>query len=209
MEKYLSLFPLNLVVYPGKDLNLHIFEERYRQLINECLDTEETFGIPAFINNKMPGYGTEMRITTLHKRYEDGRMDIKTQGLGIFRLVNYENPAPGKLFAAGNVETIDTPAEHGSFKNELRSQVLRLYELLKIDVTIDFELPLLSYQIAHKIGLSVEEEYKLLTIVTEDERQQFLLRHLKRVMPVLSEMERTKDRIQMNGHFKNLIPPNF
>ncbi|WP_234736493.1 LON peptidase substrate-binding domain-containing protein [Tellurirhabdus bombi] len=209
MEKYLSLFPLNLVAYPGEDLNLHIFEERYRQLINECLATGETFGLPAFINNKMPGYGTEMRVTTLHKRYDDGRMDIKTQGLGIFRIVNHQNPAPGKLFAGGNVETIDTPAEQGAFQSELRSQVLRLYELLKIEATVDFEPPLLSYRIAHKIGLSVEEEYKLLTIASEDERQQFLIRHLKRVMPVVSEMERTKDRIRMNGHFKNLDPLSF
>ena len=84
MEKTLSLFPLNLIVYPGEDLNLHVFEPRYRQLINECLEEERTFGIPAFINNKLPGYGTEMHVTTLHKRYPDGRMDIKSKGLGRF-----------------------------------------------------------------------------------------------------------------------------
>ena len=55
MEKTISLFPLNLIVYPGEDLNLHVFEPRYRELINECLEEETTLGIPAFIKNKLPG----------------------------------------------------------------------------------------------------------------------------------------------------------
>ncbi|MCU0326286.1 MAG: LON peptidase substrate-binding domain-containing protein [Spirosomaceae bacterium] len=82
----LPFFPLNLVAYPHEDLNLHIFEPRYRQLINECLETGQTFGIPPFINNRLLGYGTEMKVVELSKRYENGRMDIKTRGLRIFRI---------------------------------------------------------------------------------------------------------------------------
>ncbi|HEY0108163.1 MAG TPA: LON peptidase substrate-binding domain-containing protein, partial [Fibrella sp.] len=78
MDDLIPLFPLSLVVYPGEDLNLHIFEPRYRQLVSECIEEEKTFGIPAFIENKLPGYGTEVHVTTLHKRYDDGRMDVKT-----------------------------------------------------------------------------------------------------------------------------------
>ena len=59
---FLPLFPLNLIVFPHEDLNLHIFEPRYRQLINECLDEKKTFGIPAFVNNKLLGYGTEVEV---------------------------------------------------------------------------------------------------------------------------------------------------
>jgi hypothetical protein len=66
-----------------------------------------------------------------------------------------------------------------------------------------------SYQIAHKIGLSVEEEYSLLKMPTENERQAFLIQHLERIIPMLQDVERTKDRIRMNGHFKNLDPLNF
>ncbi|WP_266369139.1 LON peptidase substrate-binding domain-containing protein [Tellurirhabdus rosea] len=209
MDKYLPLFPLNLVVYPDEELNLHIFEQRYRQLVNECLEDETTFGIPAFINNKMPGYGTEMRVTALHKRYEDGRMDIKTKGVGIFRLIDYQNPTPGKLYAGGQVETVETPVESGEYALALHGKVMRLYELLKVESDLDAQVSLLSFRVAHKIGLSVDEEYELLTIETEDERQQYLIRHLDRVLPIVSEMEKTKDRIRMNGHFKNLDPLNF
>ncbi|MGV3560004.1 LON peptidase substrate-binding domain-containing protein [Larkinella arboricola] len=209
MEIYLPLFPLNLVVYPHEELNLHIFEERYRQLISECLETGNTFGIPAFINNKLPGFGTEMRVLALHKRYDDGRMDIKTIGTRIFRIATFENPAPGKLYAGGLVEAVESEPEMGDDLDELVGKLTQLYRLLDVKSEIDRTTPLLSFRVAHKIGLSVEDEYKLLTLEHENERQRFLIRHLDRVLPVVSEMERTKDRIKMNGHFKNLDPLKF
>lgn len=59
------------------------------------------FGIPAYINNALPGYGTEMHIAELVTRYDDGRMDIRAMGLRVFRLIDFENPAPDKLYARG------------------------------------------------------------------------------------------------------------
>ncbi|GAB3911446.1 LON peptidase substrate-binding domain-containing protein [Larkinella knui] len=178
-------------------------------MISECLEQEQTFGIPAFINNKLPGYGTEMRVSSLHKRYDDGRMDIKSKGLRIFKIANFENPAPGKLYAGGTVEVVEIDPEIGDHLDELIVKLTRLYRLLQIKSEIDETTPLLSFRVAHKIGLSVDEEYELLTIGRENERQRFLIRHLDRVVPVVAEMERTKDRIKMNGHFKNLDPLKF
>ncbi|GAB3731997.1 LON peptidase substrate-binding domain-containing protein [Spirosoma lituiforme] len=209
MEKTLSLFPLNLVVYPGEDLNLHIFEPRYRQLIDECLEEEKTFGIPTFLNNKLPGYGTEMHVTTLHKRYPDGRMDIKSKGLGAFRLVNFENPLSGKLYAGGEVELIEPGDSFSAHSSALIERLERLYNLMQMEPDFSLSTETISYRVAHKVGLSIEQEYELLTLETEAERQLFLIQHLNNVLPVLSDMERTKQRIQMNGHFKNLDPLNF
>ena len=209
MEKTLSLFPLNLIIYPGEDLNLHIFEPRYRQLINECLENEQTFGIPAFLNNKLPGYGTEMHVTTLHKRYPDGRMDIKSKGLGVFRLVNFENPVPGKLYAGGQVELIEPGESFSAHGSALTERLEQLYDLLQIETDYAITTENLSYRVAHKVGMSIEQEYELLTLETEAERQLFLIQHLNNVLPVVSDMERTKQRIRMNGHFKNLDPLNF
>jgi len=209
MEKTLPLFPLNLVVYPGEDLNLHIFEPRYRQLINECLEEERTFGIPAFINNKLPGYGTEMHVTTLHKRYDDGRMDIKSKGVKVFRLINFENPVEGKLYAGGEVELVDPGDGFSAHALPLQERLEKLYGLLQIENDYDPGSENFSYKVAHKVGLSIEQEYELLTLETEAERQLFLIQHLNNVLPVVADMERTKQRIRMNGHFKNLDPLNF
>lgn len=210
MEKTMPLFPLNLVVFPGEDLNLHIFEPRYRQLVNECFAREITFGIPVFVNDKLPGYGTEVHITTLHKRYDDGRMDIKTKGLGVFQLINFENPVPGKLYAGGDVQLLDSDDTFSPHLDALLTLLERLYSLLQID-TDDIRPgePNLSYRIGHKVGLSVDQEYELLTLESESERQQYLIYHLDKVIPVVSEMERTKQRIRMNGHFKNLDALDF
>lgn len=198
-----------MVVYPGEELNLHIFEPRYRQLVNECLDENNPFGIPAFINDALPGYGTEMQIITMHKRYDDGRMDIKTLGLGVFSLDTFENPIPGKLYAGGQVRPIEPGDSDAPMLKMLLDRLEKLYDLLQIETDFDALLPNLSYRIAHKVGLSIEQEYELLTIDTEADRQQFLIQHLDNVIPVVSDMERTKQRIRMNGHFKNLDPLNF
>jgi Lon protease-like protein len=207
---FLPFFPLNLVVYPHEDLNLHIFEPRYRQLINECLNSGKTFGIPAFVNNKLPGFGTEVSIINLSKRYEDGRMDVKTKGLRIFRIVTFENPVKGKLYAGGKANFEENESISTEINPFLESLVEKLYEILKVEV--DYRIPIsqpFSYRIAHKIGLSVMEEYELLTIPQENLRQILLIEHLERIIPVVSNVERSKDRIAMNGHFKNLDALNF
>lgn len=209
MESFLPLFPLNLVAYPTENLNLHIFEPRYRQLINECLEEQKTFGIPAFINNKLPGYGTEMKILSLSKSYEDGRMDIKTKGLKVFRMLNFQNPVPNKLYAGGRIAYVEDTDTPDGVISELLLQLDRLHHILQTKVDFDTQLKPFSYQVGHKVGFSQEEEYHLLTIDSETERQRYILRHLNKVVPVMSEMERTKERIKLNGHFKNLDPLNF
>lgn len=207
---FLPLFPLNLVVFPHEDLNLHIFEPRYRQLVNESLDEKKTFGIPAFVNNKLLGYGTEVHVSQLAKRYGDGRMDIKTKGLRIFRIVDFQNPVKGKLYAGGEVVFIQNEDLSEEINPYLLSLVEKLYQLLKVKV--DYEQPEyapFSYRIVHKIGISLAEEYELLTMSSEKERQQKLIEHLEFITPIVAEVERTKERIAMNGHFKDLEALDF
>lgn len=207
---YLTLFPLNLVVYPGEKLNLHIFEPRYRQLVNDCVEQETTFGIPAYVNNALPGYGTEMEMTRVVTRYDDGRMDIQTRGLRVFRLLEFENPAPGKLYARGDVVFYEQPATGSVILPGLVESVEKLYKLFKTELHFNPDAPQpYSYQIAHGVGLPLEGEYELLTLEGEVERQEFLLEHLQEVLPVVENMERTKARIQMNGDFRQFGQLNF
>ena len=209
MESFLPFFPLNLVVFPNEKLNLHIFEPRYRQLINETIENESTFGIPAFINNKLPGFGTEVKIIELTKRYEDGRLDLKTEGVQVFKMISFENPVRNKMFAGGKVRLIENGNSFHKADDELITLLQKLQTLLESPFDFDSFLPFFSFQIAHKIGLSLEDEYKLLLIEDEEDRQLFILKHLRNIVPVLTELDRTKTRIRMNGHFKNLDPLEF
>lgn len=200
---FLPLFPLNLVAFPGEMVNLHIFEPRYRQLIGECLNDDTTFGIPVYMNNRIPGYGTEMAVSELVEQYSDGRMDISTLGLRVFRIEDFQNPAPGRLYAHGKVHFYPKPDPFVPILPELKSAVARLFSLLNAKPNENSDNPQpYSYQIAHQIGLPIEGEYELLTIEQEHDRQRFLLDHLNEALPVIERMERVKERIRMNGHFK-------
>ncbi|MBC6990030.1 LON peptidase substrate-binding domain-containing protein [Hymenobacter sp. BT491] len=209
--RLLPLFPLNIVVYPGEKLNLRIFEPRYRQLVHDCLETDMTFGIPPYIQDSVSLLGTEVRLVGVEKVYDNGEMDIRTRGLRVFRVQEFFRQAPGKLYAAGQVEDIvDDSEEDAVLKTHITEQVRKLYDILGLrklflDLPPDYKI----YDIAHHLGFNIDQEYQLLEATSEHERQEIVREHLDHILPVLLETERLKDRVRLNGHFKNLTPPNF
>lgn len=207
MTNFIPIFPLNIVVYPGEALPLHIFEPRYKQLINDCMEISKPFGIPVVINNHMQEYGTLVKITEVVKTYENGEMDIRTEGMDVFRILEVIKTIPDKLYSGSIVNYPHN--ELVAADKRLMPQVIRglreLHRLLNIskDYKKDDE-SLVSYDIAHHAGLSIEEEYELLGLFMEIQRQEYLKRHLQKVLPMLMEMEHLKERVKLNGHFRNL-----
>lgn len=209
MQKELGLFPLNLVVFPGEQLNLHIFEPRYKQLIKDCLEDNTTFGIPSYVLNKIE-IGTEVNVLEITKTYDDGRMDIKTEGLSVFKVMDFYNPWKDKLYGGGIVkEEYFEDREDADIKTRLIDLIQDLFTWLKMEEMVHFDRSSSIYDIIHKIGLKPEEEYDLLTMHTEVERQNYIVEHLKKILPALERAEKAKERIQMNGHFKHLDPLKF
>ena len=206
MTNFIPIFPLGIVVFPGEEVNLHIFEPRYKQLISQCIETKKPFGIPVVINNIMGERGTLMEITEVSKRYENGEMDIKTRGLKIFRILEVIKEIPGKLYS-GSIVNYPINIESGN-RNLMQKVIKDLSELHKLlQVSNKFKKPhgeLWSYDLAHHAGLSLEEEYEMLGLMNELQRQEYLKRHLAKVLPVVAEMEILKEKIKLNGHFKNL-----
>lgn len=211
MDKFLPQFPLQLVVFPGEPLNLHIFEPRYQQLVQECEKASITFGIPAFVDGKIMDVGTEMELTDIEKRYSNGELDIRTKGVGLFRVRKFYKIAPGKLYAGADVQTLE-----GDAYSDLRTveKILDLMRQLFMLLRVEKELPqdtagFRTYDWAHHVGFSLEEEYKFLCMLDETERQEVMLEHLERAVPTVREMENLRQRVMMNGHFKNIIPPKI
>src|SRR5215813_3831416 len=170
MINFIPIFPLEIVVYPGEQLNLHIFEDRYKQLINECFTEKKSFGIPSVIQNKMEEFGTVVKITEIAEVYEDGRMDIRTQGVSVFRILEVVKEIPNKLYSGA---IVNYPHNEEFLKLNMMRQVIagirELHRLLKI--TKDFKKAdeqLSSYDVAHHAGLSLQEEYELLGLMRED-----------------------------------------
>ncbi len=208
MSKSLALFPLSLVAYPGQKLNLHIFEPRYRELINDCKENGIHFGIPAFSKDTGMTVGTEMQLIRIDRIYPDGKMDIISKGLRVFRLLGYDKEMKGKMYPGGEVEFL---------KITMNSDILMVQKLVELLtelftlMNIKFKFPekgnITSYSVAHKAGLSLEQEIDLLKIHSETERLLYLIEHLNMFLPNVRKMESLRQKIQMNGHFRNVIPP--
>ncbi|HMU44963.1 MAG TPA: LON peptidase substrate-binding domain-containing protein [Chitinophagaceae bacterium] len=206
MTNFIPIFPLGVVVYPGENLNLHIFEPRYKQLIKECHELQKPFGIPTVINDKVKDYGSLVEITNLSKIYDNGEMDIMTKGVRIFRILEVIKEVPDKLYSGAIVNYPDN-YEKGSpdTMRKVMNSIRELHNILK--VSKDFKKEdgeLRTYDVAHHIGLSLEEEYELLSLLDERQRQEYLKRHLIKVIPLVAGMEQLKEKVKLNGHFKNL-----
>lgn len=206
MTNFTPIFPLGIVVYPGEHLNLHIFEPRYRQLILECVETKKPFGIPTVIDDKMNEMGTLVEVTEVSQLYDDGKMDIKTRGIRVFRILELIKDLPEKLYSGAIVNYPDNQERNTRILMQtVINGIRQLHRLLKVEK--DFKAPdseLWSYDVAHHAGLSLQEEYELLELLQEAQRQEYLKRHLSKVIPVMAEMEALKERVKQNGHFKNL-----
>ncbi len=206
MTNFIPIFPLEIVVYPGEELNLHIFEPRYKELIRECSASGRHFGIPVVLNKRMTDMGTLMELVEITRTEENGEMDIRTRGLKVFRVLEVLKEVPDKLYSGAIVNYPDnTEQGNRQLMNSVINAIRELHKVLK--VSKDFKKPdaeLRSYDVAHHAGLSVQEEYELLQLLHELQRQEYLKRHIMRVLPVVSEMEALKERVQLNGHFRNL-----
>jgi Lon protease-like protein len=167
MTNFIPIFPLNIVVFPGEKLNLHIFESRYKQLINDCFAENKPFGIVTSSNNKTNDFGSLLDIKEIVKVYEDGKMDISTYGSRVFVVLEIVKLLPNKLYGGAIVNYPDN-AEYVNSKlmTKILQDVRYLHKLLT--VSKDFKKAdeaLTSYDIAHHIGLSVNEEYELLELM--------------------------------------------
>ncbi len=211
MINFVPIFPLALVVYPGEALNLHIFEPRYKQLITDCFAEGKPFGIPVVLKNGIAEMGVLVQITEIVEVYDDGKMDVKTKGLKIFTILEITGEIPNKLYNGAVVsypENEINPKPFVSFK--ILDSVYILHRLLNVSKNFKTKVSeILSYDIAHHAGLALEEEYELLGLFNEDQRLEYLRRHLEKVIPVVAGMEQLKQKIELNGHFKAIKGHNF
>jgi len=205
----LPLFPLQSIFFPGETVPLHIFEERYKDLIRDCREEAITFGIPVYINNSVH-YGTEVQLVEIVNTYEGGEMDVTCVARQVFRILSFDNEMDGKSYAGGVIKFLDNINDGDlRLKREVLDKLHELYDLMAVPFT---PLPIEkfnSYVLAHKMGLSFEQEYQLLQMPKESGRLNFIKAHLLATITVLSEVDRTKKTIEMNGDFKNFDPLDF
>lgn len=206
MTNFIPIFPLSVIVFPGENLNLHIFEPRYKQLIADCFEQKKPFGIPAVVNKELKELGTLVEVKEVKKLYDDGQMDITTKGVKVFKVLELIKEVPEKLYSGA---IVTYPGDEDDGNRLLMQKVIKGIKELhrQLQVTKDFKKPedeLNAFDVAHHMGLNTDEEYELLGLFREAQRQEYLKRHLGKVLPMLAEMDNLKEKVKLNGHFRNL-----
>jgi ATP-dependent Lon protease len=205
----IPLFPLAVVLFPQSQVPLHIFEERYKKLIAECLVKGSTFGINFIENNKLHSIGCTARVAEVTKRYPDGKLDIVTEGIKRYQIVSVDDPGTYDELLYANVSWIEDKKELRD--TNLANETIRLFNEL-CDVaykgTIDAidsavwgdveKMP--SFIIAQKSGLEPDQRQALLGITSENERLSILKNFLSQLLPRVREIEKINDLVRNDGY---------
>jgi hypothetical protein len=205
----LPLFPLQSVFFPGEMVPLHIFEDRYKQLIRDCKEGGLSFGIPVYINNTLQ-YGTEMELLEIVDTYPNGEMDIICRAVRVFQVKTFNGKLLGYPYAGGTVEFREYLEDADPIQRQAVMEAIKeLYRLMEISWDHVFKYHQGFHQWVHNIGLNLQQEYELLQMKRESERLGYVGSHLRVAIEVLGQLSNMKDMIELNGHFKNFDPLNF
>jgi len=200
LDALLPLFPLDVVLFPGTPLPLHIFEPRYKEMIAECLALHRTFGVVRAVEQGLAEVGCTAEIVTVVKEYPDGRLDLVTEGRKRFELVRVNQE---RSFLQAEVLMIDD--EHGAPAQEDTSRAVQLHsELLAIagakqDLSAA-DPSFLSFYLAGSLPLDLDFKQKLLSLRSEAERVSLLISYLETILPNLRRAASAREKAGGNGH---------
>jgi Lon protease-like protein len=209
----LPLFPLNVVLFPGEELPLHIFEPRYRLMINECYKGGKPFGVvlmrpeSEYLREEPYSVGTMAEIEALD-RLEDGRMNLIARGLQRFRIFSQHRE---KAYLSGLVEVFEDVAEseqilvpYANHARELFNSYLQILLEVIGKQDIQFNLPTAPEELSHFIAnfLDVENERKqeFLELTSTAQRLEGEIDTLRREVPVMRQM------LEMSNRFRPIDP---
>jgi Lon protease-like protein len=209
----LPLFPLNVVLFPGEELPLHIFEARYRLMINECYKEREPFGVvlmrpeSEYLCEEPYSVGTMAEIEALD-RLEDGRMNLIARGLQRFHIVSQHRDKP---YLSGLVEVFEDVAEseqilvpYANHARELFNSYLQILLEVIGKQDIQFSLPTapeeLSHFIANFLDVDNERKQQFLELTSTAQRLEEEIETLRREVPVMRQM------LEMSSRFRPIDP---
>lgn len=207
MDDYLPLFPLEVVLFPDMLLPLHIFEERYKQMIGECLQNKSAFGVLYVHDERVEEIGCTAEIRQVVRRYSDGRMDLVAVGLQRFRVAFFNTE---KSYLRASIEPL-ADLQGGSDPSEEKAlQALELYEQACRLISRNDPEELgpgpsftgLAFKLASSLHLNNGIRQQILAARSEDERLETLSLHLSELIPRLTEAHKAAKHAGSNGRLR-------
>jgi len=207
----IGLFPIEIVLFPESIFPLHIYEDRYKELIYQSIKRDEEFGVNLIFENKMHDIGCTAKVVSILKKYSDGKLDINIKGLQRYKLNSFSD-GEEKWFT-GEIEYIFDKEEPRDellvleaikLFNELigKIKIVNIDEIVYEDLKTEFP----SFLIAQKSGLSPIQKQDLLEMHSENHRLEFLKQHLRTVIPVLQEAFQVDKIVKNDGY---ILPQQF
>jgi Lon protease-like protein len=193
------LFPLAIVALPHEIVPLHIFEERYRTMIGECLERGSEFGIVWAADDGRRTVGCAMEIAEVLERMDDGRMNILTRGTRPFRIVDERDDLP---YPAGTVEFLpdkDETADPGTADSAHEAYNELVEQATDRTLEPDELAAMTAYQMAATVDFGREAKQGLLDLRSENARLRLVARLFRAAIKRLSFIERAQERARSNG----------
>ena len=199
-DAMLPLFPLQVVLLPHNELPLHIFEDRYKEMIGTLLEQGGEFGVVLAAEEGIVATGCTAVVAQVLKKYPDGRMDIVTVGQRRFRIQSLNQE---KEYLRGAVEFFDD--DDSAAPLDLRRRAVRICEEMHPD-GVDAEEPELSFRLAGQIQ-DLQFRQEMLMMRSETERLRKIVDFVPGYRQKMEEAERMKELAPKNGHGRRLLPP--
>jgi Lon protease-like protein len=195
----LGLFPLGIVLLPGEQVPLHIFEPRYRELIGECIEEEQEFGLLYADEDGVRELGTRARVAAVLEQFDDGRLNIVITGGERFAV---ERLTQGRSFMTAEVD--DVADEPGEVDPETRVSAAGSFRALAAlagaETEVDEDTPELSFALAAQVELPAADKQQLLESRSEQERLELVVELLEAARQTLIATRELGDRAKRNGH---------
>ncbi|MGC2697355.1 MAG: LON peptidase substrate-binding domain-containing protein [Candidatus Angelobacter sp.] len=195
----LPLFPLEIVLFPGGPLPLHIFEPRYKEMIAECLEHKRPFGMVRVKETAIASVGCSAMVLDVIKKYEDGRLDIAAEGRQRFEILEVNQE---RTFLQGEVTYFDD--EPSSVDQAQKKTVIELHEelfaVLGQNVEVESETPSISFHLAGELPVDLDFKQALLEMKSEAERIETLTEYYRATIPKVEKTLLARQRASGNGH---------
>lgn len=174
----MAMFPLGVFLLPGEEIPLRIFEPRYKQLINECEENGNTFGIPYIIGDEIKTYGSEVELLNVVAKNNKGEMVILIKGVKNFHLLDFTESLPGKLYGGGIIEYVDdtyttTNPELTVLVKKLKLNIDQILGSLITNDAINL------FSIAKSIMLNSNEKFSFYSLRDNYKMEKYLIKRLR------------------------------
>jgi Lon protease-like protein len=201
LDSLLPLFPLDVVLLPSAPLPLHVFEPRYKEMIEECLAQNKRFGVVRAKDEGLADIGCTAEILSVTKKYPDGRMDIVTAGRRRFEVMELNHE---RSFLQAEVMYLDD--DPGRATQEQIANAVKLHAELMglagatLEGETEIENSYLSYHLAGTLPLDLDFKQTLLTMKSESERMPAIVSYFEAILPAIRRTARARKIAGGNGH---------